>query len=479
MLGISVGRSLQFPRIKTHLIARPSCTIGLVRVHLITAESPESRRLRRGRLIQFPQLTMPLIAALTPPEHAVSHTDEIVEPVRFDVPADLVGITAPTPSALHAYGLAREFRRRGVPVVIGGPHATALPEEAARHADAVVVGEAEDTWPRVLDDARRGKFESVYVSTRQAPLAGMPAPRWDLIKGRRYGKSVTIATRGCPHRCDYCSIPLLYGPGTVRYRPVDEVVREVATSPTRAVVFWDDNIGANPRYAKELFRALTPLKKWWTSQCTANAARDEEFVELAARSGCKALFLGLESISQESLEATNKAHNRVDDYRRLIANLHRHGIAVHLGIMFGFDQDDVGIFRRTADFLDEACVDVATVSMVVPMPGHSDLPSPERRRKDPDHRLVEVRREETLCLRARAHVAGESSRRGRSGSRAASTRRDRSSAGSRARARESGGIFPGTWATCSRVSRTRDRRGIRRQNKEDDWSPKTPQCLLI
>src|SRR5262245_11718963 len=161
-----------------------------MRVHLITAESPESRHLRYRRLIQFPQLTMPLIAALTPSEHAVSHTDEIVEPVRFDVRADLVGITAPTPSALHAYRLAREFRRRGVPVVIGGPHATALPEEAALHADAVVVGEAEDTWPRVLDDAGGGKLDAVYFSTRQATLAGMPTPRWDLIKGRRYGKSV-------------------------------------------------------------------------------------------------------------------------------------------------------------------------------------------------------------------------------------------------------------------------------------------------
>src|SRR5262245_6100166 len=141
--------------------ACPFCTIGLVRVHLITAESVQSRRLRRGRLIQFPQLTMPLIAALTPPEHLVSHTDEIVEPVPFDVPADLVGITAPTPSALHAYRVAREFRRRGVPVVIGGPHATALPEEAARHADAVVVGEAEDTWPRVLADTRRGRLAPI------------------------------------------------------------------------------------------------------------------------------------------------------------------------------------------------------------------------------------------------------------------------------------------------------------------------------
>ena len=354
-----------------------------MRIHLITAESPESRRLRRGRLIQFPQLTMPLIAALTPREHSVTHTDEIVDPVRFDEPVDLVGITAPTPSALHAYALAREFRRRGVPVVLGGPHATALPEEASRHADAVAVGEAEDTWPRVLDDARRGALQPVYVSTRQSSLAGMPAPRWDLIKGRRYGKSVTIATRGCPHRCDYCTIPLLYGPGTVRYRPIDEIVREVATSPTRAVVFWDDNIGANPRYAKELFKALTPLGKWWTSQCTANAARDEEFIELAAISGCKALFLGFESISQDSLQATNKAHNRVDDYGRLIAHLHRNRVAVHLGIMFGFDQDDVGIFRRTADFLEEYAVDVATVSMVVPMPGTATF-----RRMDADGRIL-------------------------------------------------------------------------------------------
>jgi len=354
-----------------------------VRIHLITAESTESRHLRRGRLIQFPQLTMPWIAALTPREHTVLHTDEIVEPVRFDVVADLVGITTPTPSAFHAYDLAREFRSRGMPVVIGGPHATALPEEAARHADAVVVGEAEDTWPRVLDDALRGKLDPVYLSTRSAPLAGMPPPRWDLIKGRRYGKSVTIATRGCPHRCDYCSIPLLYGPGSMRYRPIDEVVREVASSPTRAVVFWDDNIGAKARYSKELFKALTPLRKWWTSQCTANATRDEEFVELAARSGCKALFLGLESISQASLEATNKAHNRVADYRRLIANLHRHGIAVHLGIMFGFDQDDIGIFRRTAEFLEDASVDVATISMVVPMPG-----TPTFRRMESEGRIL-------------------------------------------------------------------------------------------
>jgi radical SAM superfamily enzyme YgiQ (UPF0313 family) len=340
-----------------------------MRIHLVTAESPESRRLRRSRLIQFPQLTMPLIAALTPPEHDVYHTDEIVERLDFDRPADLVGITTPTPSAPHAYAIADVFRRRRVPVVIGGPHATALPGEAAEHADAVVVGEAEDTWPRLLEHAAAGRLEPVYRSSHRASLDRQPPPRWDLIKGRRYGKSVTIATRGCPHRCDYCTIPLLYGPGTMRYRPIDAVVREVAGSPTRAVVFWDDNIGADPRYAKALFRALAPLGKWWTSQCTAAAAKDAEFQRLAAASGCKALFLGFESISQESLDSTNKGHNRVTGYRDLIRSLHRSGIAAHLGIMFGFDQDDRGIFRRTVEFLEETSVDVATMSMVVPMPG--------------------------------------------------------------------------------------------------------------
>ena len=340
-----------------------------MRIHLITAESPASRLLRFSRLIQFPQLTMPLLAALTPREHEVFHTDEIVEPVRFERPADLVGITATTPSALHAYSIADEYRRRGVPVVIGGPHATALPDEALEHANAVVAGEAEDTWPRVLEDAKRGALSGVYRSTGMAALAGLPLPRWDLIKGRRYGKAVAIATRGCPHRCDYCSVPLLYGTGPVRCRPVAEVAAEIAQAPTRAVVFWDDNIGANPRYAKNLFRALAPLRKWWTSQCTIGAARDEEFLELAARSGCKALFLGLESISQESLDGTNKTHNRVYDYESLIERFHRHGIAVHLGIMFGFDEDVHGIFERTVEFLERACVDVATVSMVVPMPG--------------------------------------------------------------------------------------------------------------
>jgi len=191
-------------------------------------------------------------------------------------------------------------------VVLGGPHAMVLPDEPIEHADAVVVGEAEGTWPRVVADAARGRLAGTYRSSGTADLAGMPAPRCHLIRVRPHGRPVMIATRGCPHRCDYCTIPLLYGPARVRYRPVGEVAAEVAGAPTRAVVLWDDNRGADPRYAKALFRALAPAGKWRTSQCTMAAVRDDEFLALAARSGCKALFVDLDSVSQLSLDGAHK-----------------------------------------------------------------------------------------------------------------------------------------------------------------------------
>ena len=268
-------------------------------VELITAESEASRHVRRRRLIRFPQLTMPLIAAYTPGHWNVSHTDEIVQRVDFDKKVDLVGITANTPAAPHAYRLASEYRRRNVTVVIGGPHATLMPQEVALHADAVVVGEAELTWPQLLRDYEQGVLKKFYRPCQLPDLRNAPRPRWDLIKGRVYGKGVTIATRGCPFNCDYCTIPAMYQ-RRMRYRPIPDLVDEIRHMPGRALIFWDDHIGANKKYAKALFKAITPLKRWWTSQATADVAFDDEFMSLAARSGCKALFIGLESISKLS-----------------------------------------------------------------------------------------------------------------------------------------------------------------------------------
>jgi radical SAM superfamily enzyme YgiQ (UPF0313 family) len=155
----------------------------------------------------------------------------------------------------------------------------------------------------------------------------------------------------------------------MRFRPIEEVLADVATIRGKAMIFWDDHLGANPRYARQLFRELAPFKKWWTSQTTMQAAQDEEFLRLAAESGCKALFLGLESISQDSLNGTNKAHNRVAEYRDLFRRFHAHGMAVQAGIMFGFDGDDRDIFARTVDVMADLGLDNATISLVVPYPG--------------------------------------------------------------------------------------------------------------
>ncbi len=213
-----------------------------MKVELITPESGPSRRLRKWRLIRFPQLTMPLLAAYTPPGVELHHTDEIVEPVDLDRDADLVAITCNTPAAAHVYRLAGQLRARGRRVVLGGPHVTAMPPDALRHADALVIGEGELVWPQVLNDFARGRWQQIYRG-RPADLRGMKAPRWDLIRGRRYGRAVTIATRGCVHRCGYCSIPFLYGRGQ-RRRPVEEVAREVALMLGKSVVFWDDYLMA-------------------------------------------------------------------------------------------------------------------------------------------------------------------------------------------------------------------------------------------
>ena len=336
-------------------------------VELITAESPESRFIRHRRIIRFPQLTMPLLAAYTPENWRVTHTDEIVQNVTFHKPFSLVAITANTAAAPHAYRLAEKFRTKHIPVVIGGPHATLMPDEILQHADAAVAGEGELVWPRILRDCEEGRLSGIYRSEVLPGLINMPPPRWDLIKGRVYGKGVTIATRGCPYSCDYCSIPAMYG-RHMRYRPISDVVDEIRHMPGRALIFWDDNIGANRTYAKELFTAITGLGRWWTSQATYDVAFDDEFLRLAAQSGCRALFLGLESISQKSLNGANKRHNNTSLYREVVDRFHHYGIAIQAGTVFGFDHDDRSSFRRTVEHFRDIAIDSATISILVPYP---------------------------------------------------------------------------------------------------------------
>ncbi len=335
---------------------------------LITASSPQIRQIRRARFLNFQQITMPYLAALAPASWQVSHVDEEAEPVDFDAPADLVGITFHTPSAHHAYAIADRFRARGTCVVLGGPHATLLPEEAAGHADVVIAGEAEETWPRFLADFQSGSYQKIIRAAAIPSLDTAPQARKDLFHRHDYTNGVLFATRGCPNACDFCTLAVMYG-RRPRKRPVEQVVAEYTSFPGKVIIFWDDNIAGDREYAKALFRGIAPYHKWWSSQASIHAGQDEEFLELAAKSGCKQLFLGLESISQASLDESNKRFNVVEDYARIIARIHSYGIAVQAGIVFGFDCDTPAIFADTLDFLEETGTQNATFNILTPFPG--------------------------------------------------------------------------------------------------------------
>jgi len=335
---------------------------------LITASSGEIRKARRSRFLNFQQITMPYLAAMVPAGWQVTHVDEEAERIDWADRPDVVGITFHTPSAYHAYDLAARFKSQGACVVMGGPHVTSVPEEAAQHADVIFVGEAEGLWEKFLDGFTRGDFRREYRQGAPHSLAGVPMAVKKLYHRRDLTSGVLFATRGCTNQCDFCSIVVMYRNG-FRKRPVAEVAAEYASFSGKRIIFWDDNITADRQYAKELFRAIAPYRKWWSSQASIQAAADEELLEAAANSGCKQLFLGMESVSQSSMEEVRKGFNRVEDYARLIDRVHAHGIAVQAGIVFGFDHDTPAIFRDTLDFLEETGVQNATFNILTPYPG--------------------------------------------------------------------------------------------------------------
>lgn len=311
---------------------------------------------------------MPYLAARVPGHWQVTHIDEEAEPIDWAQEPDIVGITFHTPSANHAYDIAARFRSRGALVVMGGPHVSSVPEEAAQHADVIFVGEAEGLWEEFIDRFPTGTFGRVYRQTQPPSLLHVPMARKSLFHRQDLTSGVLFATRGCPNHCDFCSISVMY-PDGFRKRLVTEVAAEYASFPGRRIIFWDENIAADRQYAKELFRAIAPYRKWWSSQATIHIAHDPELLTAAAESGCKQLFLGLESVSQSSMEEVRKNFNRVDDYANMIDRIHAHGIAVQAGIVFGFDHDTPSIFKDTVDFLEEVGVQNATFNILTPYPG--------------------------------------------------------------------------------------------------------------
>lgn len=333
--------------------------------HLWRADAPG--RVRGARAFRFSMLSSLYVAASLPPGTQCRIVDEDVEPLDFDADAEIIGISFMTCNAPRAYQIAAEYRRRGRTVIFGGYHPTFLPQEAVRHADAVCVGEAETTVPPLIADYLEGRLRPIYVAS-PGPLRGLAVPDRGLIRRQAYVLPDAIqATRGCPHGCTFCSVGAFSG-RSFRTRPVDEVVDE-ARGLGRWLLFMDDNIVADPDYAKDLFAALAPLGKTWFSQASVRLASDQALLELAARSGCRGVFVGFESLNERSLSTWRKTPNRARDYGRVVAALHDHGIGVFGGFVFGTDDDDVRVFPRTLAFLGDARIDALQATILTPFPG--------------------------------------------------------------------------------------------------------------
>ena len=320
---------------------------------------------------RIPNLALPLLASLSPPDVTLSFTDDLLTPIHLDKDlkeVDLVGITVMTKTALRAYEIAEAYRKKRIPVVLGGIHPTALPEEAKKYADSIVMGEAEEVWPQLIEDAKRGDLKPFYRQGSYTTLSNIPIPRRDILPRRGYlPLDVVQVTRGCPFRCEFCSVQKFFGE-TYRFRPISNVVEEVRRLRHRWMMFNDDNIIGNHSYSKELLTALIPLKKKWFGQASLSGLKAIENVELLAKSGCTSLFIGFESLSKKNLVTSKKVQNDPSEYREIIDTLHRFGIAICGSFVFGFDEDDLSVFEETVSFSIQTKLFSAIFMILTPYP---------------------------------------------------------------------------------------------------------------
>ncbi len=344
----------------------------------------DNGELLKPRRLFSPSLALPLLAALAPDNVDISIVNEVFEDINYDQETDVVGITSYTTNIHRAYQIADEFRRRRVPVVMGGMHVSMEPEEAKEHADTIIIGEAEETWPQFINDFRNGIKKEVYEATERPSLINLPIPRFSLLDKSRYATfekkglsrfflkpMIPIETaRGCPYSCDFCTVTKFFG-GQYRPRPIDDVVNEIKTLGAKVCYFIDDNILASPPRAKELFKALIPLKIHWIGQATISAAEDKELLHLAQKSGCLFLCIGLESLSSTSLKSMGKRINKVEHYEKHLKTYRDAGIIAGVTMMFGFDNDEPGVFKEAYDFLIKNRVPLTAWQSIRPQPGTS------------------------------------------------------------------------------------------------------------
>jgi radical SAM superfamily enzyme YgiQ (UPF0313 family) len=319
----------------------------------------------------YPIITLPHMAAITPAKYDVKIVNENYENIDFEEDVDLVGITCYTMTAPRVYEIADEFRKRGKKVVLGGYHPTAMPQEALQHADSILLGMAEASWPRLLEDAEKGKLKKIYEKDINFDMAKIPPIRRDLIKHNPMLGAIQT-TRGCTNKCEFCAISSFCEHG-VKQRPIKNVIEEMKQMDNRIFIIHDPHITTNRKYAKELFKEMikNKINKKWVANGTTNVLlkTDDEFLDLARKAGCVEWFVGFESVSQAALNGIKKTHNKVEDFEKMIKRVHKYDMTIQGGIIFGFDEDTLDIFDTTTQKLNELDIDAIEINILTPYPG--------------------------------------------------------------------------------------------------------------
>ncbi len=327
----------------------------------------------KERKLHLPGLTLPMLAAVTPPEVYVRLVFETVEDIPFHEPWDLVGVTSMGSGIVRAWQICDQFRLNGVRTVVGGIGASLGEAEwSLAHADSVVQGEGDEIWTRVVRDAMAGRLQRIYRAELLVSLENLPVPRYDLMNKKALGFWRPVqATRGCPFTCTFCSVTSFFS-GSYRKRPVADVVRDVRAAKkygSRHIAFIDDNIAVDFDFCQELWEALIPEKIVWMSQASLQITDRPDMMSLAHRSGCRLLSFGIESVNAPSLKTIAKDWNRPERYRDAIVSLRRHGIDVSTEMIIGLDGDDENIFEDTLKFIMDCGIAVPRVHIITPVPG--------------------------------------------------------------------------------------------------------------
>jgi radical SAM superfamily enzyme YgiQ (UPF0313 family) len=318
----------------------------------------------------LPPQSLLLLAALTPPEHTCELVDENIKDSSYDDRPDLVAISVYVTTVNRACVIARHYRTRGVPVVMGGLHPTCYPDAVREYADSLVIGEADLIWPQLLRDLEQRELQSIYCNRDVVSLEQTPILRRSLCDARYYASvNAMRATRGCPYQCKYCYQSTFYARPGVRPRTIPHIIKEIESMQTRHVFFLDDNLIGDKQFARRLFTSLAPLEITWSGAATVNIGDDADLLQLAYESGCRTLFIGFESILPANLKANKKSQNEVTLYKQLVHNIHRQGIVINGSFIFGMDHDTIEVFEDTVEWVVKNKIGTATFHILTPYPG--------------------------------------------------------------------------------------------------------------